>query len=31
MKDIKISEVSDLLRKELQGLSDSVQLEETVS
>ena len=29
MKDIKISEVSDLLRKELQGLSDSVQLEET--
>jgi F-type H+-transporting ATPase subunit alpha len=29
MKDIKVSEVSDLLRQELQGMNDSVQLEET--
>lgn len=29
MKDIKVSEVSDLLRQELQGMEDSVRLEET--
>lgn len=29
MKDIKVSEVSDLLRRELQGMNESVQLEET--